>query len=143
MGLRFRKSISIAPGVRINLNKKSASVSVGNKFGGVSYNTRTGARARVSAPGTGLSYSTKIGSSTNVNSNTSTVATVVYEEPRAEKNKWVAFVLCCLFGWLGAHKVYEGKTKKGLLYLFTFGLFGFGWMFDIIALLCKPTTYYI
>lgn len=26
MGLRFRRSIKIAPGVRVNLNKKSASV---------------------------------------------------------------------------------------------------------------------
>ena len=87
MGVRFRKSISIAPGIRINLNKKSVGVSVGNKFGGVSYNTRTGARARVSAPGTGVSYSTKLGSSTNRNSSTSVVVTEIYEEPKISKNK--------------------------------------------------------
>lgn len=74
MGLRFRKSIKVAPGVKINLGKKSAGVSLGGKHGGVSFNTRSGARARVSAPGTGLSYSTKIGGgsrkSTTSNSNT-------------------------------------------------------------------------
>ena len=68
MGLRFRKSIKIAPGVKVNLGKKSAGISVGNKYGGVSVNSKTGARARVSAPGTGLSYSKKIGKSASRNS---------------------------------------------------------------------------
>lgn len=66
MGVRFRKSIKIAPGVKLNLGSKSAGISIGNKYGGVSYNTRTGTRARVSAPGTGLSYSSKIGTSRSV-----------------------------------------------------------------------------
>lgn len=61
MGVRFRKSIKIAPGVKVNLGKKSVGVSVGGKYGGVSVNSRTGVRTRVSAPGTGLSYSSKIG----------------------------------------------------------------------------------
>lgn len=61
MGLRFRKSIKLAPGVKLNLGSKSAGISVGGKYGGVSYNSRTGARARVSAPGTGISYTTKVG----------------------------------------------------------------------------------
>ena len=60
MSLRFRKSIKLAPGVKLNLGKKSVGVSVGGKYGGVSYNSRNGARARVSAPGTGLSYSTSL-----------------------------------------------------------------------------------
>lgn len=69
MGLRFRKSIKIAPGVRLNVGKKSVGVSVGNKYGGVSFNSKTGARARVSAPGTGVSYSTKIGNNHKGQSN--------------------------------------------------------------------------
>ena len=55
MGFRFRKSIKIAPGVKLNLGKKSTGISVGNKFGGVSINTKTGVTTRVSAPGTGMS----------------------------------------------------------------------------------------
>ena len=31
MGIRYRKSIKVAPGVKINLNRKSASVTVGGK----------------------------------------------------------------------------------------------------------------
>ena len=65
MGTRFRKSVKIAPGVKLNVGKKSVGVSVGGKHGGVSMNSRNGARARVSAPGTGLSYSEKIGERKN------------------------------------------------------------------------------
>ena len=56
MGLRFRKSIKLAPGVRVNLGKKSASVSVGGK--GAHYTvSSTGRRtSSVGIPGTGLSY---------------------------------------------------------------------------------------
>lgn len=60
MGLKFRKSIKIAPGVRVNLSKKSSSVSIGNKYGGYNISSR-GTRARVSAPGTGFSYSERLG----------------------------------------------------------------------------------
>lgn len=58
MGLRFRKSIKLAPGVKLNLGKKSAGISFGGKYGGVSFNSRSGSRARVSVPGTGISYTT-------------------------------------------------------------------------------------
>lgn len=59
------------------------------------------------------------------------------------KNKWVAFILCFLFGEFGVHRFYEGKIGTGLLWLFTFGLLGIGWLVDLICILCKPTTYYV
>lgn len=57
MGLRFRKSLKIAPGVKLNLNKKSTSVTFGGK--GVHHTiSSTGKRtSTVGIPGTGLSYS--------------------------------------------------------------------------------------
>ena len=63
-----------------------------------------------------------------------------YGEP---KNKWTAFLLCLIFGVFGAHKFYEGKIGMGILYLFTVGLFGIGWLIDLIVLLGKPTYYYV
>lgn len=58
MGLNFRKSFKIAPGVRLNVGKKGlSSVSLGGKGVRVSVG-RKGTRTTVSAPGTGLSYST-------------------------------------------------------------------------------------
>lgn len=59
------------------------------------------------------------------------------------KNKWVAFCLCLFLGYLGAHKFYEGKAGMGILYLFTCGLFGIGWIIDCISLLAKPNPYYV
>ena len=135
MGMRFRKSITVAPGVRLNIGKKSVGVSVGNKYGGVSYNTRTGARARVSAPGTGLSYSTKVGGHKQ--------EPAVQSYVSKEKNKWTSFWLCLMLGFFGAHKFYEGKTKVGLFYLCTCGVFGIGWVLDTIIYLFKPNIYYV
>lgn len=43
---------------------------------------------------------------------------------------WGKFVICFFFGFLGVHKFMEKKTGLGLLYLFTLGLFGFGWIID-------------
>lgn len=61
MGVRFRKSIKIAPGIKVNLGKKSAGISIGGKAGGISINSKRGVTARASVPGTGISYSTRVG----------------------------------------------------------------------------------
>ena len=56
MGLRFRRSLRIAPGLRLNLGKQGASVSVGGRGAGVTLG-RNRIRTTVGIPGTGLSYS--------------------------------------------------------------------------------------
>ncbi len=59
------------------------------------------------------------------------------------KNKWVALIICIFLGYLGGHYFYEGRAGKGFLYLFTLGLFGFGWIIDIIGYIGKPNPYYV
>ena len=59
------------------------------------------------------------------------------------KSKWTAFFLSFFLGFFGAHKFYEGKVGMGILYIFTFGLFGIGWVIDTIAYLFKPNPYYV
>lgn len=59
------------------------------------------------------------------------------------KSKVTALVLCILLGEFGIHRFYEGKILTGLLWMFTFGMFGIGWLVDFIILLCKPSTYYV
>lgn len=78
-------------------------------------------------------------SNSNANSNVNNVMAV----GGRMKDKWVAFFLCFFLGYLGAHKFYEGKTGLGVLYLFTFGLLGIGWIVDAIVLLSKPNPYYV
>ena len=46
-------------------------------------------------------------------------------------NKNTALLLCILGGWLGLHHFYTKRVGLGVLYLFTFGLFCFGWIYDI------------
>ncbi len=53
------------------------------------------------------------------------------------KNQTSELILCLLFGYLGVHKFYAGKTGMGILYVCTFGLFGIGWIYDIVMLCCK------
>lgn len=56
MGLRFRKSVKICKGVRVNFSKSGASLSLGGRGHSVNFGSR-GTRTTVGIPGTGLSYS--------------------------------------------------------------------------------------
>lgn len=81
---------------------------------------------------------------TNVNTNTNTnVNTRGYRVAGKARNKWVALLLCFFLGFFGAHKFYEGKTGMGILYLFTGGLIGIGWLIDLVTLLTKPNPYFV
>lgn len=57
MGFRFRRSVRLAPGVRLNFSKSGVSTSVGGRGATVNL-SKHGTRTTVGLPGTGLSYST-------------------------------------------------------------------------------------
>ena len=78
-----------------------------------------------------------------VNNNNANMNQNINTNPGRQKDKWVAFLLCFFFGWLGAHKFYEGKPIMGILYLLTLGGFTIGWALDTLILLCKPNPYYV
>jgi hypothetical protein len=59
MGFRFRKSIKIFPGLRLNLSKSGVSASIGTRGATVNVSER-GTKATVGLPGTGLSYSEQL-----------------------------------------------------------------------------------
>lgn len=61
MGLRFRKSFKVAPGVKVNLNKKSASVTFGGKGVHKTYSSSGKKTTSVGIPGTGAYYTTSSG----------------------------------------------------------------------------------
>ena len=111
MGFRFRKSIKLGKGVRLNLSKRG----VGMSFG---------------IPGTGISYSTNSGRKRKRKSSYK-----VTSEPKPKKpmrKGLVPFLLTIFLGWCGGHWFFSGRIGMGFLYLCTFGLLGFGWLFDII-----------
>jgi hypothetical protein len=55
MGFRFRRSITILPGVRLNFGKRGISTSIGIRGAHVTVG-KTGTRTTVGLPGSGLSY---------------------------------------------------------------------------------------
>ncbi|MBQ7974608.1 MAG: TM2 domain-containing protein [Clostridia bacterium] len=56
------------------------------------------------------------------------------EKAPGEKNKWVVFLLCLLFGWLGVHRFYEKKIVTGIFYLLTMGFCGIGVIIDLLSI---------
>jgi hypothetical protein len=56
MGFRFRKSVKLAPGVRLNFSKSGVSTSLGGPGATVNFGKR-GTRHTVGVPGTGMSFS--------------------------------------------------------------------------------------
>jgi hypothetical protein len=70
MGFRFRKSVKIAPGVKINLSKSGGSLSLGTRGATVNIGSR-GVRSTYSIPGTGISYVTQTFADKNAKSNSS------------------------------------------------------------------------
>lgn len=127
MGLRFRKSIRIGKGLRINLNSKSTSVTFGGK--GLSHTISSTGKSRttVSLPGTGLSYSVTDGPPNKKRTNN-------VEVIRSEKDKKTALLLCIFGGFLGLHRFYVGKALTGVIWLFSAGLLCMGWIYDVISI---------
>lgn len=57
------------------------------------------------------------------------------ESTGSGKSQIVALLLCIFLGLIGIHRFYLGYTGMGVLYIFTLGLFGIGWLIDIILLI--------
>lgn len=47
------------------------------------------------------------------------------------------FAITLCLGWLGVHRFMQKKYGTGILWLCTFGLFGIGWIADIIVAFTK------
>lgn len=148
MGFRFRKSINLGGGFRVNLSKSGVGYSWGTKGVRFTKTAKGKKRTTLSVPGTGISYvseessrkktSTSHHKTRNVSSN-SIVSTSGnsqnYIEKREPTMAWIDFAICFFFGVLGVHKFREKKIGMGILYLFTCGLFGFGWLYDCVRYL--------
>jgi hypothetical protein len=63
MGFRFRRSIKLLPGIRLNVSKSGVSTSIGGRGAHINIGPR-GTRGTVGIPGTGISYSERLDSPT-------------------------------------------------------------------------------
>ncbi|MGE4554160.1 MAG: DUF4236 domain-containing protein [Desulfovibrionaceae bacterium] len=63
MGFRFRRSVRIAPGLRINFGKTGMSLTAGGRGGSMTFGPR-GVYSNWGIPGTGISYRSRIGGGT-------------------------------------------------------------------------------
>ncbi len=57
----------------------------------------------------------------------------VYDD-NSSKDRFLAFLICLFFGVIGVHHFYVGRVGKGILYIFTGGLFGIGVLVDLILI---------
>jgi len=53
---------------------------------------------------------------------------------KSDKNKITALLLCIFLGGLGIHRFYVGKIGTGIVWLLTGGVFGIGWIVDIVLI---------
>lgn len=142
MGLRFRKSVKVAPGVKINLNKNSVSATVGTKGAHYTVNSKGKKTASVGIPGTGISYvetidsgkkkSKKSSTSTNASMNQTTASPKAPKKNDGkkwyQKTGWIIFWLIFFFP-VGLFLMWKysswKKPVKGIVsFLFVLGALG-------------------
>lgn len=130
MGFRFRKSVKIAKGVKLNFGKKSVGISVGGKGAHFSVNSKGRKSATIGIPGTGVSYTTNLNRKKKTSSSrknkvvsarpsqqVSYPATPQYKAKPAPSRPWyrayiVLYAIAAIFLYSGIH---------GLLTELTFG----------------------
>lgn len=88
MGFRFRKSVKIAPGIKVNLSKSGASLSLGGRGATVNLSGR-GVRTTYSIPGTGISYVSQTSSGKSSASNRATYRELLRQQKEQEKQSLI------------------------------------------------------
>ncbi len=134
MGFKYRNPSVKIGGVRIRKNKRGISVSSKTLLGGTkTYNSATGKTTKTYKTGIkGLSYQTVSGGNTS-KKYAPNYSNAIQLNDSPLKN----FLITFFVGWLGVQKFRQHRFGLGLLYLFTAGIFGFGWLYDVIIAFIK------
>lgn len=114
MGLRFRKSKKLLPGVKLNISKNSVGLSVGVKGARVSVNSKGRVTKSVSIPGTGISHVTtenlnsKKALPNNPKPQSSNTGSNDQNKPKQNKVKKVFGILFFISGLYGLTHIQNG-----------------------------------
>jgi len=57
-----------------------------------------------------------------------------YQTPNQPTHSVLIGYILWIFGFLGAHRFYYGKQISGIIWFFTLGLLGIGWLIDIFLI---------
>ena len=58
------------------------------------------------------------------------------------RNPIIKLLITYFLGLFGVHKFMDGKTKQGIIYICTLGLFGIGWLYDVVLAVRDVVHYY-
>jgi len=92
MGWRFRRSVRLLPGVKVNVSKSGPSLSVGRPGATLNFGKR-GTRTTVGIPGTGISHVTQ-------RSWRRPLARAPGVAPGARRGRWILWVVITLAIWI-------------------------------------------
>jgi Protein of unknown function (DUF4236) len=123
MGVYFRKSKKLIPGVRLNLTKRGVGISFGVK--GLRFSSSTTGTRRLSAniPGTGLYYRKNLKKKSNTQpGNLNDVSNVqdAFKSRPVNSIDVVFWISCMITIFIFFEELFNGKFKIAL-YLFIFG----------------------
>ena len=117
MGFRFRRTVSLFPGVRLNLSRSGVSASVGVRGATVTLG-RKGNYANIGIPGSGLSYRTRLSGSLQREQEARAAnveVTGAYEAERPRAKAWPVLFLLCLLPFGFAVFSLSNKGQHGAL----------------------------
>lgn len=147
MGIRFRKSVKIAPGFKINFNKNSVSATIGAKGAHYTVNSKGKRTASIGIPGTGISYVETKGGRKKISSQKTAAPSAAQRYPKHNKSnnnnngkKWyqktgwiIAWLI--IFFPIGIFLMWKYSDWKKAIKIAVTTFFGF----SIVAAAMAPT----
>lgn len=100
MGWRYRRSVKLFPGLKVNLSKTGTSLSVGGRGATMNIGKR-GVRRTLSIPGTGISHVTQ--RSWGSLPSTSPKPTISPSQQQSRVLKWIAIGVLAWAVWAAFH----------------------------------------